>query len=100
MAGEVFFAVAAWELKRAWDKIIKEDEEKMTPEQLATWRKEPVWLKNYEGTWLAEDRTFVVTPHHSESYQGQPIPDLKVCECGVGIVGGLHSDWCPVKDER
>ena len=21
-----------------------------------------------------------------------------VCECGVAITGGLHSDWCPLKE--
>ena len=23
---------------------------------------------------------------------------LVVCECGVAITGGLHSDWCPLKE--
>lgn len=24
--------------------------------------------------------------------------EVPACECGVAITGGLHSDWCPLKD--
>ena len=24
---------------------------------------------------------------------------LMVCECGVAITGGLHSDWCPLHEK-
>jgi hypothetical protein len=92
--------------KAALDKYEDEREAKLTPEERQAELDESAnrrWIKR-----LAEKQLSSDDPGYREAldetvrsltngeWRLAPAP-LAVCECGVGITGGLHSDWCPLK---
>lgn len=122
--GELFIGGGlARAYKEAWDKYETEREARMTPEEhlaekeraekspwflklKAQWKREDAEWAARSDAWVASLPTVMDDP---PLFWNRPIfepsfgppPDFsKKCECGVAITGGLHSDWCPLHEER
>ena len=88
------FCANLWPLKEAWSKHLAEQD------KLGPWRQ--IWeaqaVLNAELDRLdALDDPITARWVDARPMAGTP---LEVCECGVAITGGLHSDWCPLVKEN